>query len=127
MQTGMEKAAAFLESRRYGAYLGGTVEFTKWEGITFSSKRNKMYTAVSEVRRSMEDYKSKGSESDSYDIGGPNHVRVEYNKCGCVYSMDVDSSYNIINMNSLVCGTPVSDDPDNACDIDGKSFLTVAS
>lgn len=26
----MEKAAAFLEARRYLAYLNGTVEFSKW-------------------------------------------------------------------------------------------------
>lgn len=24
-----------------------------------------------------------------YDIGGPNHVRLPYNKCGCVYSLSV--------------------------------------
>ncbi len=31
-QPNMEKAAAFLETRRYGAILGGTTEWSKLEG-----------------------------------------------------------------------------------------------
>jgi hypothetical protein len=38
----METAAAFLESRRLAAMLGATTEFEKEEGITFSSKHNKV-------------------------------------------------------------------------------------
>ncbi|MCA0291319.1 MAG: hypothetical protein KDB28_11355 [Tetrasphaera sp.] len=30
----MAKAAAFLETRRYAAYLGATTEFNKFEGTT---------------------------------------------------------------------------------------------
>ena len=36
LQPNQGKAAAFLETRRYGAYLGGTTEFNKWEGAFLS-------------------------------------------------------------------------------------------
>ncbi|GIW21850.1 MAG: hypothetical protein KatS3mg068_0857 [Candidatus Sericytochromatia bacterium] len=35
------KAASFLETRRYGAYLGGTTEFQKEEGITYDKDKNR--------------------------------------------------------------------------------------
>ena len=54
LQPGMEKAAAFLETRRYAAYKGATTEFSKWEGITYDSKRNVLYTSMSAVRRGEE-------------------------------------------------------------------------
>ena len=47
----MEKAAAFLETRRYAAYKGATTEFSKWEGITFDTKRNKLYTSLTILRQ----------------------------------------------------------------------------
>lgn len=48
MQPGAEKWAAFFETRRYAAYLGATTEFSKWEGLTFSPSRSKIYTAMTE-------------------------------------------------------------------------------
>jgi secreted PhoX family phosphatase len=116
--TGAEKAAAFFETRRYAAYLGATVEGSKWEGITFSPKRNKMYTAISDIRRGMEDNKNGGKDDTKYDIGGPNHIRLPVNNCGCVYEMDVVNN-DIKTMKGLVCGTPVSGDPKNTCKMDG--------
>ena len=32
LRPGMEQIASRFETRRYLAYLGGTTEFTKWEG-----------------------------------------------------------------------------------------------
>ncbi len=115
---GAEKAAAFFETRRYAAYLGATVEGSKWEGITFSPKRNKAYTAMSEIRRGMEDNKAAGKNDTKFDIGGPNDIRLPYNPCGCVYEMDVVNN-DIKNMKGMVCGVPQSGDPKNACKIDG--------
>ncbi len=34
---------------RYAAMLGATTEWSKWEGITFDSKRRRLYTAMSEL------------------------------------------------------------------------------
>lgn len=38
----MEKAAAFLETRRYAATLGATTEFEKEEGITYDPVANQV-------------------------------------------------------------------------------------
>jgi hypothetical protein len=54
-QDGAEKWAAFFETRRYGAYLGATTEFSKWEGLTFSPSRSKIYTAITDGEWAAED------------------------------------------------------------------------
>ncbi|WP_330948737.1 PhoX family protein [Virgibacillus sp. MG-45] len=53
VKPGMEKAAAFLESRRYGAMLGATSEFNKMETLTFNKAENKIYMAMSYVKGGM--------------------------------------------------------------------------
>merc|ERR1719359_1722309 len=53
------------------------------------------------------------------DKGGPNHIRVAKNDCGCVYELDVDpDTYLATTMKGLICGK-LSDpaDPDNKCDV----------
>jgi hypothetical protein len=54
VKPGMEKAAAFLESRRYGAVKGATAEFNKMEGVTVNAKDNKAYVAMSYLEKAME-------------------------------------------------------------------------
>ncbi|WP_084423286.1 alkaline phosphatase PhoX [Cohnella thermotolerans] len=53
LKPGMEKAAAFLESRRYAAMLGATSEFNKMEGVTVNAKDKKAYIAMSYVEKAM--------------------------------------------------------------------------
>ncbi len=65
----MEKAAAFLESRRYLAYLGGTVELSKFEGMAFDPVTHKAYAAMSQIRNGMESNMSRGRASLVYDEG----------------------------------------------------------
>ncbi|MGE4501782.1 MAG: PhoX family phosphatase [Thiomicrospira sp.] len=55
VKTGMEQAAAFLESRRYAALLGATVEFNKMEGIAVNDKDKKLYMAISYLDGGMKD------------------------------------------------------------------------
>jgi hypothetical protein len=55
LKPGMEKAAAFLETRRYAAYLGATTEFSKMEYIAFNAKDRKFYVVISRVERGMAD------------------------------------------------------------------------
>ena len=50
------------------------------EGITFDPDNMKLYVAMSQVTRGMEDFMKNGSASDSYDLGGQNDVRLPYNK-----------------------------------------------
>jgi secreted PhoX family phosphatase len=53
LKPGMEKAAAFLESRRYAALLGATMQFSKLEGVTFNAKDKVFYSAIQNVQSSM--------------------------------------------------------------------------
>jgi hypothetical protein len=50
---GMEKAAAFLESHRYAAVMGGTMEFSKFEGVTVNAADKKAYFAMAAIRDTM--------------------------------------------------------------------------
>jgi len=115
------KAAAFLETRRYTSYLGGTAEFRKEEGVTYNARDKKLYVAMSEVRRGMTD--------------GKGHINVTENKCGAVYELDVasanDSEGNAIasevvatTMKGIVAGSPAEYDATSpyagySCDKDG--------
>ena len=55
LMPGMEKAAAFLETRRYAALKGATTEFSKMEYIAFNAKDRKFYVVISRVERGMAD------------------------------------------------------------------------
>jgi secreted PhoX family phosphatase len=47
------KAAAFLESHRFAAAMGATMEFTKFEGVTVNAKDKKAYFAMSAIKDTM--------------------------------------------------------------------------
>ncbi|SOC84761.1 hypothetical protein SAMN05421890_3250 [Ensifer adhaerens] len=53
LKPGMEKAAAFLETHRYAALMGGTMAFTKMEGTTVNAKDKIAYSAISYIKDSM--------------------------------------------------------------------------
>jgi secreted PhoX family phosphatase len=117
--TEISELASRLETRLYAGYLGATTEFRKEEGITFNPDDNTLYVAMSELERGMMDNDS------SYDLGGPNHIRLEGddNECGAVYGLDVadslvedtdgagiNSSYVVETMYGVVVGTEVVED-----------------
>ncbi|MFY4774035.1 PhoX family protein [Metabacillus sp. RGM 3146] len=81
VKPGMEKAAAFLESRRYGSLLGATSEFNKMEGITVNKKDKKAYVAISNQSGSME--KEQGSVQDD--------IQLPAIKSGVTYQLDLAS------------------------------------
>jgi secreted PhoX family phosphatase len=104
LKAGQEKAAAFLESRRYAAYLGATTELRKEEGVSFDPKGMKLYVAYSEVNNGMEDNKKAGVANTGNDIGGPNHIKLMYNQCGAIYAYDVDASYTATKAAGILTG-----------------------
>jgi hypothetical protein len=55
LKPNMEKAAAFLETRRYAALMGATTEFSKMEYIAFNKMDNKFYIVISRVEKGMAD------------------------------------------------------------------------
>ena len=50
---GMEKAAAFLETHRYAAYVGASMGFTKMEGTTVNVRDKVAYSALQNCQDSM--------------------------------------------------------------------------
>ena len=52
---GKEVAAAFLETHRYAAFLGATLEFSKMEGVALNRKDKLAYVAMSRIEKSMSD------------------------------------------------------------------------
>jgi hypothetical protein len=53
VKAGMDTIASRLETRRYSAMMGCTVEFNKMEGLTHDSTNNVMYMAISNVDKAM--------------------------------------------------------------------------
>ncbi len=116
LRDGMAKAASRLESRRYAAYQGATTEWRKMEGLTHDPAGGRLFLAMSEVSRGMEDHMDLGRPSSSFDRGGPNHIRLPYNLCGAVYAMQlaggvedttgtpIDSPYVAVDMVSALAG-----------------------
>jgi len=52
---GKEKAAAFLETHRYAAVMGGSMEFSKMEGVALNRKDKVAYVAMSRIEKGMSD------------------------------------------------------------------------
>ena len=81
LKPGMEKAAAFLESRRYAALLGATSEFTKMEGVTHNARDKRLYVAMSYVEKSMVDKLNEDRPRDDINLEGD----AKDMACGAVY------------------------------------------
>jgi secreted PhoX family phosphatase len=112
LKPGMEKAAAFLETRRYAAYVGATAELEKFEGVTVNAADRKLYVALTRVREGMEDRP-----------GDPaNHIRVARLHAGAVYAIDlaggqadtegrsIDSDFVGVAMRGLLLGEDIDKD-----------------
>lgn len=108
VKKGMEKAAAFLESRRYGAVVGATSEFSKMEGVTLNAKDKKAYVAISYLKDGMlKDSKSEYPRDD---------IQLAKINAGVTYELSlmggqkdssgipISSEYTAANMSSLVAG-----------------------
>ncbi|MCD9025907.1 PhoX family protein [Cohnella silvisoli] len=108
VKPGMEKAAAFMESRRYGAIQGATAEFNKMEGVAINTKDNKVYVAMSYVEKAM--------EKDAKNEDPADHIQVAKLKAGATYELNllgkqvdssqkaIDSKYVPADMKSIVFG-----------------------
>lgn len=53
LKPGMEKAAAFLETHRYAAFVGASLGFSKMEGTTVNIKDKIAYSALQNIQDSM--------------------------------------------------------------------------
>lgn len=99
LKPGQQQRAAFLESRKYAAYLGATMELRKEEGITYDPVNNELLLAISKIDKSMlNNYRQLESSND---------IRLEKNRCGGVYGLPLDKSFNAKSMHGLVMGRPM--------------------
>jgi secreted PhoX family phosphatase len=120
--SGQENLAAYLEPRRYAAYLGATTEGSKWEGFVYDPYTKKAYTSISDVRYGMENKQKKGEDEPKYDQGGPNAIQLPYNPCGCVFALEFDDNFVATNFNAALCGTPMEEDQfGQTCEVTGVS------
>ena len=106
VKPGMEKAAAFLESRRYAAIQGATSEFNKMEGVTLNEKDKKVYIAISD--------QSAGMLANSADPA--DDIKLPKIKSGVTYQLDltkdqkdstgqkINSNYVAAKMSGLITG-----------------------
>lgn len=85
LKKGMEKAAAFLETRRYAAYMGATTEFTKMEGETSNKADKKLYVAMSYVQQAMLAGKNGDRPQDDIRLDGDSRDL----DCGIVYESNL--------------------------------------
>lgn len=110
LKKGQEQAAAFLETRRYAAYQGATMEFRKEEGMSFDPQAKRMYVSYSFLERGMEDNRKQGVASTRYDLGGNNDLKAVFNHCGAVYAYDmgtdaaIGSDYVAKSMHGVLAG-----------------------
>ena len=118
-----EALASRLETRRVSGMKGATTEFRKFEGFAYNKRDHKAYIAMSAIERGMEDGYSIPKESDKYDRGSNNDIKLPYNKCGAVYELELDESYVATSMTSIVEGIPLetADAVGNGCHADGIS------
>ena len=72
---GKEKAAAFLETHRYAAFVGASLGFTKMEGTTVNAKDKIAYSAMSYIQTSM--------------VDGTTDIHVQGPKSGAVYAINL--------------------------------------
>ena len=94
LKPGMETAAAFLETRRYAAYLGATTEFTKGEGVAINHADKKLYYAMSYIQGSMK----------PKDGGPVDDIRLKENNAGATYTFD------LANGQTDTTGQPIASD-----------------
>ncbi len=87
------KAAAFLETRRYGAWLGGTTEWHKAEGLAFDDEHNALYMAVSGIDGSMLN-----------NLDPVNDIRLPKNICGAVLRFGMGGGVKDTQGNKLHSG-----------------------
>ena len=99
---GQEKAAAFLETHRYAAAMGGSLGFTKMEGTTVNAKDKVAYSAMSYIKKQMTD------GSGGISVKGPS--------AGVVYGLNmtggqkdtaggaIDSEWVPVHMAGVVVG-----------------------
>jgi uncharacterized protein len=104
--------ASRLETRRVAALGGATTELRGIRGLTWDPDHGVLYAALESVQKGMIPH------NPEWDVLGPDHIRVDENRCGGVYSLTVaeqavdtageaiDSPYVATAMAGFLLGRP---------------------
>jgi secreted PhoX family phosphatase len=112
LKPGKEKAAAFLESRRYAALLGATSEFTKMEGVTHNARDKRLYLVLSYIEGGMVDKQNEARPRDDVSLtANPKDLAcgavMEANLKGGEIDLEggkIDSAWVAANIHVLLAG-----------------------
>lgn len=85
LKPGMEKIAAFLETRRYAAYQGATTEFNKMEGLTANPQGRQLYFAMSYAEGGVPTGKNGVRPQNDISLSDPDGSL----SCGVVFAADL--------------------------------------
>ena len=112
---GMEKAAAFLESRRYAAYLGATTQFTKLEGVTFNARDKVFYSALQNVQSSMVAGQASNDAAGFVSLGSATNAGAVTRSTLAAGQVDragsaIDSAWVPTDLGTLLVGKDISAD-----------------
>lgn len=132
-------AASRLETRRYAALQGATLEMRKGEGVSWDPESQVVYVAASAIGRSMLAEPSIPRELD--------HLRLQANGCGVIYGsrlrggvkdsadQPIDSKRVLTELYPALSGRPLEGggcdeagiaNPDNIAFLGGQGLLSIA-
>ncbi|MEJ7138781.1 PhoX family protein [Amphibiibacter pelophylacis] len=123
LKTGMEKAAAFLETHRYAALVGGSLGFSKMEGTTVNIADKVMYSALSYCKDSMvatssrHDDASRVSLSAALNAGAVMALPLDSGQAD-TSGLAIESSWVPVRLQALITGVDLAsaDDLGNLAD-----------
>ena len=134
LNAGMEKAAAFLETHRYAAYVGASMGFTKMEGTTVNAKDKIAYSALQNCEKSM-------VAGDALNVSGNGVSIPKALKAGAVMALNlrggqkdtngtaINSEWMPVDTKALLAGEDIAADalgntgnPNKICNPDNLKF-----
>ncbi|MCB1321081.1 MAG: hypothetical protein KDK34_12550, partial [Leptospiraceae bacterium] len=142
------RVASRLESRRYAAHLGATIDFHKMEGIAHDNRHEKLYVAFASLSGGM--LPINAGDAGYHHRDEIDHIRLpQAQRCGGIYALQLkadqtdsdgrpmDSAYVAVNMRPELLGRSSANGvndcdpntiagPDNLTFIPGADLLIVA-
>jgi len=131
---GMEKAAAFLETHRYAAFMGASMGFSKMEGTTVNAADKVAYSALQNCEKSM-------VTGDAANVPGNGIAIPKVLKAGVVMALNlrgaqkdtagaaINSEWMPVDTKALLAGEDIAADalgntgnPDKVCNPDNLKF-----
>jgi len=100
LKPGRRQAAAFLETHRYAALVGGTLAFTKMEGTTVNAQDKIAYTAMAHIETSMVDGTSPHLHVEGPDAGAVYQLRLQAGQVD-TDGLGIDSEWVPVDMGAV--------------------------